>query len=323
LVRAASRDQRAASQFSLEALEHDPSQRWVNYLRGVAQELLVGGIPLRGLDLAVGGNVPVGSGVSSSAAIELATAQAFLTAAGASMPLTELALLCQRAENRFVGVGCGIMDQFISALGRRSMAMLLDCRDLRYEMVPLPAEAAFVVCDTRKTRALGDSAYNERRAQCETGAAALGVPSLRQATPVALDGARDGLPEVVWRRCRHVITEIARTLEAADALKEGDLKAFGRLMDESHASLRDDYEVSCAELDAMVEAARQAPGCLGARLTGAGFGGCAVALVEPQQVSAFIAQTAERYRAETDLEPSLYPVCASDGVTVGAPTSTA
>ena len=319
LVRVAARDREDADSFSLDAVERDPERRWVNYLRGVAAELTAAGFALRGVDLAVGGNVPVGAGVSSSAAIELAAARAFLTAAGADLPRPDLALLCQRVENQFVGVSCGIMDQFISALGQRSMAMLLDCESLAYEMTPLPESATFVVCDTRKERALGDSAYNERRSQCEAGAATLGVPSLRHATLAQLEAAEAELDPVTWRRCRHVVTEIARTLQAAEALKAGDLAGFGELMDASHASLRDDYEVSCSELDVMVEAAREVPGCLGARLTGAGFGGCAVALVEPAAVEAFIPQTAARYQAATGLEPALYAVRASDGLHVGPP----
>lgn len=315
-VRIAARDCRDADTFSLDAIEPDSGRRWVNYVRGVASELSQAGIALTGLDLAIGGNVPIGAGVSSSAAIELATAQTFLTVAEASMERRALALLCQRAENRFVGVSCGIMDQFISALGERSRAMLLDCESLDYEMVPLPENAVFVVCDTRKPRSLSDSAYNERRGQCEAGAAQLGVPSLRHATIEALERARSTMDEVTWRRCRHVVTEIERTLRAQEAMKAGDLKGFGRLMDESHASLRDDYEVSCRELEVMVEAARTARGCLGARLTGAGFGGCAVALVEKEDVDVFIEQTSAYYRRETHIEPSLYAVRASNGLTV-------
>jgi len=319
LVRVAARDRDDVDRFSLDAIARDPERRWANYIRGVAAELAAAGFALRGVDLAIGGNVPVGAGVSSSAAIELATARAFLAAAGADMPLPDLALLCQRVENRFVGVSCGIMDQFISALGERSKAMLLDCESLAYEMTPLPEEAVFVVCDTRKERALGDSAYNERRSQCEAGAAKLGVPALRHAGPDALAAAQSELDAVTFRRCRHVVTEIGRTLDAVEALRAGDLPAFGRLMDASHLSLRDDYEVSCRELDAMVEAAREAPGCLGARLTGAGFGGCAVALVRPADVEAFIRETAARYETETSLQPLLYAVRASGGVQVGPP----
>ncbi|MGQ9730826.1 MAG: galactokinase [Candidatus Zipacnadales bacterium] len=318
-VRVVARDLPASTEFTVDVTERDSRHRWANYVRGVACELTQAGIPLRGLDLAIGGTVPIGAGVSSSAAIELAVAQAFLTAAGETMPLRDLALLCQRAENQFVGVGCGIMDQYISAMGEPSRAMLLDCETLEYEMVPLPPNAVFVVCDTRKARELGDSAYNERRRQCEVGAAYLGVPALRHANLETLVAVRSAMDEVVWRRCHHVITEIERTLCAAEALKAHNLIAFGQLMNESHTSLRDDYEVSCRELEAMVEAAHEAPGCLGARLTGAGFGGCAVALVQESAVPAFIEQTAAHYQATTGLTPNLYAVRASAGVRVGIP----
>jgi galactokinase len=314
------RDRLDADEFSLDGIERDTRRRWVNYVRGVATELQEAGQALQGADLAIGGNVPRGAGVSSSAAIELAAALALLTVARASMPRPDLALLCQRAENGFVGVSCGIMDQFISALGERSRAMLLDCESLAYEMVPLPEDAVFVVCDTAKARSLGDSAYNERRSQCEAGAARLGVPSLRHATLAQLDAARGEMDPTTFRRCRHVVTEIDRTLRAAEALKGGDLAAFGGLMDESHDSLRDDYEVSCAELDAMVGIAREMPGCLGARLTGAGFGGCAVALVQPGHVERFIVETSVAYEQATGLQPSLYAVRASNGAKVGRPS---
>ncbi|MBM3477234.1 MAG: galactokinase, partial [Armatimonadetes bacterium] len=306
IVRMVARDKNDGDEFSLDRIERDSSRRWVNYVRGVATELERAGCALRGADLAIGGNVPVGSGVSSSAAIELAASLVLLTVAGASMPRPDLALLCQRAENHFVGVSCGIMDQFISALGERSKAMLLDCESLAYEMAPLPADATFVVCDTAKARSLGDSAYNERRSQCEAGAAQLGVPNLRQATLGQLHAAEREMDATTFRRCRHVVTEIDRALRAAEALKGGDLAAFGALMNESHDSLRDDYEVSCTELDAMVEMAREVPGCLGARLTGAGFGGCAVALVGPAHVAQFIPETSAAYEQATGLQPSLY-----------------
>ena len=317
-VRVVAADLDRSGEFALDEIQADPDSRWLNYVRGCALELGKAGFELTGVDLAIAGTVPVGAGVSSSAALELAVSSAFLACAGASMPLPELALLCQRVENDFVGVGCGIMDQYISALGERDHAMLLDCESLEHRMVRIPAGAAFVVCDTGKARSLGDSAYNERRAQCEAGAARLGVKSLRHASTDQLEAARDALDDVVYRRCRHVIGEIGRAVRGAERLEAGDFAGFGALMGESHTSLRDDYEVSCRELDVMVEASREAPGCLGARLTGAGFGGCAVAMVEPPSIEAFIEQTAQAYVAETDLEPMLYPVAPSQGVSVTA-----
>jgi len=316
-VRVVASDVPGHCEFSLsETKPH--ADRWQNYIRGCAVELAKVGFELTGIDISVSGDVPVGAGVSSSAAMELAASQAFLTAAGHSMPLQDLAVLCQRVENSFVGVSCGIMDQYICAMGQKNAAMLLDCESLEYELVSIPEDTLFVVCDTRKARELGDSAYNERRGQCEAGAAHLGVKSLRYATMDQLEAARGSLDEVVWRRCRHVLTEIERTTKAAAVLQAGGLDEFGRLMNESHESLRDDYEVSCRELDMMVASAREAPGCFGARLTGAGFGGCAVAMVDPAHIDAFTSQTSAKYEELTALEPVLYPVTASQGVSVAA-----
>ncbi len=316
-IRVAARDVSDACEFSLDSIEPDREKRWSNYVRGVALELVKAGVPLVGADLAVGGDLPIAAGVSSSAALELCVAKSLLAVCGATMPLAELSRLCRRAENDFVGVGCGIMDQYICGMGERSSAMLLDCRSLEFELVSTPVGASFVVCDTRKPRELGESAYNERRSQCEVGAQALGLYSLRDATPHQVGAARDSMDPTVWQRCRHVVTEIERTLRAADCLKAGDLSAFGRLMDESHWSLRDDYEVSCPELDAMVRAAASAPGCYGARLTGAGFGGCAVAVVDVSSTPEFIEVAAAAYEAETGITPSIYPTFASDGASVG------
>ncbi len=314
-VRVVASDVPGHCEFSLAETEPH-ADRWQNYIRGCAVELAKAGVNLTGIDISVAGDVPVGAGVSSSAAIELAASQAFLAAAGHSMPLQDLAVLCQRVENSFVGVSCGIMDQYICAMGQKNSAMLLDCESLEYELVSIPEDTLFVVCDTRKTRELGDSAYNERRGQCEAGAAHLGVKSLRYATMEQLEAAKGSLDTVVWRRCRHILTEIGRTTKAAAVLRVGGLDEFGRLMNESHESLRDDYEVSCRELDMMVASAREAPGCFGARLTGAGFGGCAVAMVDPDHIDAFTSQTSAKYEELTALEPVLYPVTASQGVSV-------
>lgn len=319
VVRAVGRDVADACEFRLDGIRPDPGKRWSNYVRGVALELQKAGVPVVGADLAVGGNLPVGAGVSSSAALELSVAKALLAASGATMPAADLSQLCRRAENDFVGVGCGIMDQYICGMGRRDTAMLLDCRSLEFELEPTPVGASFVVCDTLKARELGESAYNERRSQCEAGARYLGVGSLRDATVGQLEQSRDDMDPVVWRRCRHVVTETARTLQAAERLRVADLAAFGRLMDESHRSLREDYEVSCAELDAMVSAAREAPGCYGARLTGAGFGGCAVALVDAGRTGDFIERTTAAYETETGIRPSIYATRATDGASVVAP----
>ena len=238
------------------------------------------------------------------------------TLVGFDLSRPDLALLCQRAENTFVGVNCGIMDQFISALGQQNAALLIDCRSLEHHAVSLPEGARVVVMDTRKARGLADSAYNTRRAECEEGARLLRahlpeIGALRDVSWDDFERHAGDLPDNVRKRCRHVIAENQRVAQSVDALAKGDAAAFGRLMDASHRSLRDDYEVSCAELDAMVEAAWRAPGMIGARMTGGGFGGCAVALVEQDQAGVFSHQVADEYQRVTGLEPSLY-VCTAE-----------
>ncbi len=318
-VRLWSLDFEQASAFRLDAIAPDPSAPWSNYVRGVAWALAERGIPLCGMDAAIQGTVPIGAGLSSSAALEVAAGLALLASAGASMPSAELALACQRAENEFVGNRCGIMDQFISALGRTGHALFLGCRTLDYQHVPLPAGHRIVVANSMMRRALVDSAYNERRAQCEEAAQALGATALREADEEMLAKASSELVETSYRRARHVITENARVLRAVDAMRRGDAPALGALMDASHASLRDDYEVSCRELDALVEIARSQPGCLGARMTGAGFGGCTVNLVEAGAVDAFVSALRGGYRAVTNLDAEIYVCGAAEGASVREP----
>jgi galactokinase len=307
--------------FSLDDVRYDERHRWSNYQRGVTVELLERGFDLPGLDALLTSDVPVAAGLSSSAALEVSMAVTWQTLVGFDLPRPELALLCQRAENSFVGVNCGIMDQFISALGQENAALLIDCRSLEHRAVSLPAGVAVVVMDTNKQRGLADSAYNTRRAECEQGVALLQahLPSIKALRDVSLpefERHADVLPDNVRRRCRHVIGEDERTLEGVEALARGDAAAFGRLMNASHVSLRDDYEVSCAELDAMVEAAWRAPGVIGARMTGGGFGGCAVALVEQEQAQAFSEQVAPEYQRTADLVPNLYVCSAQAGARV-------
>ena len=304
--------------FSLEGIERDARHRWSNYQRGVAVVLQEEGFKLPGLDVAFGSDVPIGAGLSSSAALEVAMAVAWQTLAGFELSGPELALLCQRAENTFVGVNCGIMDQFISALGQERSALLIDCRSLAYRLVSLPEGVAVVVMDTAKKRGLSDSAYNTRRAECEEGVRLLaehleGIRALRDVSVAEFDRYAGTLPPVVQKRCRHVIGENQRVLDGIEALARGDARAFGERMDESHRSLRDDYEVSCPELDAMVESAWQAPGVIGARMTGAGFGGCAVALIEADRANSFRQAVASAYRERTGLTPSLYACTAQPG----------
>ncbi len=291
--------------FELDGLER--AKGWQEYVKGVAWALRQDGLELRGWEGVVAGDVPRGAGLSSSAALELAAARAFQASSGFAWRPERMARLGQRAENGWVGVSSGIMDQLISALGREGHALLLDCRSLEGEAVPLPEGHAVVVLDTGTRRGLVDSAYNERRAQCEAAAAHCGVPALRDLDEADLEAGAAGLDDVTLRRARHVVAENRRTLEAADAMRRGDAALLGRLMDASHESLRHDFEVSSPALDAMVACARRQPGCLGARMTGAGFGGCAVALVEEAHLTAFVDGVLACYD-EGDLRPEAY-VC--------------
>lgn len=261
---------------------------WVNYLLGIYAELAADGHVPPGVDCAFGGDVPIGSGMSSSAALECAFAFGLNQAFGLGLDSVALARLGQRSENRFVGVNCGIMDQFASVLGKDGSLLRLDCRDLSFTHVPFTrSDVRVVLADTQVRRALAGSEYNVRRAQCEAGAAVLGVKSLRDATPAMVEAARPQLDDVVYRRCRYVTQENARVLEACAALEQDDLRTFGALMNASHAGLRHDYEVSCGELDALADAAQVVPGVLGARMMGAGFGGCTINLVEVDALDRF------------------------------------
>jgi galactokinase len=277
---------------------------WVAYVEGVARVLQSCGHFDGGADLVIGSDVPVGAGLSSSAALEIAVGLALLGVSGRSLPPTELALAAQRAEHEYVGTLCGIMDQLVVALGRAGHALLIDCRSLEATRVPLDlAGAAVVVCDTGVKHELAASAYNQRRAECEKAAEFVGrtkggVRTLRDVREEELARAASTLPEVLHRRARHVVTENARTLAAADALREGRLEAVGRLMFASHASLRDDYEVSAPELDTLVAAAEGMEGVYGARMTGGGFGGCVVSLVAAEAVPSVTRRLVERFDRE-------------------------
>jgi galactokinase len=286
-------------------------ERWSNYVRGVAAGLLQAGYRLRGMDALMQGDVPIGAGLSSSAAVEMAAVQAFSAVGDLTVPPEKAARIGQQAEHAFVGTNCGLMDQLASALGQPDHVLLIDCRDLSFQPVPVPPAAAILIADTAVRRQLASSAYNERRAQCEAAAAALGVPSLRDATLQMLDAAH--LESLIDKRARHIIGEDDRVLECVAVLRAGNLAAAGRLMDASHCSLRDLYEVSSVELNTMVELLRAQPGCYGARLTGAGFGGCAVALMAAGALEAAIPIVAEAYQSRTNLTPALYATRAAAG----------
>jgi galactokinase len=284
---------------------------WADYPRGVAWAMGEAGHEISAFNAAFSGDVPLGSGLSSSAAIEAATALALDAFFGLGLGRTDLAIICQRAENDYVGVGSGIMDQYASLLCEAGSALLVDCRSLAAQSVPLDLEAAglaLVVCDTRVERGLADTGYNDRRATCERAASMLGVQELRDAT----EGDLDLLSGAELKRARHVISENARVLEAVEALRHRDFDEFGRLMFASHASLRDDYEVSTPELDTFVRAAEQ-HGARGARLTGAGFGGCAIALVPRAETAAFTNACKQAFAEREFEEPAFYEFVPAEG----------
>lgn len=294
-------------------------EKWSNYLRAMAWVFHNEGLGTQGMNCVTLGNVPLGAGLSSSAALLVASGLAFSAAAGLEIEPVRLALLAQKAEREFVGVNVGIMDQYISALGQKDHALLIDTRSLTYEAVPLPQSGVeIIIADTNKKRGLVDSEYNTRRSECERAVEILkeflpDIKALRDVSVKEFEQHQDKLPEITRKRARHVITENARTLESVDALKAGDIARFGVLMNESHESLRADYEVSCKELDALVEAARSVDGVFGARMTGAGFGGCTVSLAKSESVPIFQKQVAERYKQTTGLNTTIYVTRASQG----------
>jgi galactokinase len=298
----------ARDEWRIDAPRRTGRREWRDYVRGVAWALLDAGYELRGVDLAIAGDVPLGAGLSSSAALEVSVAGALCAVSGTEIELPRLALLCQKAENQFVGVQSGMMDQLASACSRAGDALLIDCRSLDLDFVRLPENVAIVVVDSKVPRRLGETAYNKRRQECEAAAEALGVESLRDAEI----GEVEQLPEPLERRARHVVSENERVLAAAEALRSGDVARAGELMNESHASLRDDFEVSTPELDLLVDLAARTECVIGARLTGAGFGGCTVNLVERDGVAGFEAGVVELYRKQTGLAAELF-ICAAVG----------
>ena len=309
------------STFNLDEILHanEAREKWSNYLRATADIFHKEELPLRGMNLVTMGNVPLGAGLSSSAALLVASGLAFSVASGIQIDPVKLALMAQRAEREFVGVNVGIMDQYISSLGKAGHALLIDTRALTYEAVPLPeAGVSIVIADTNKKRGLVDSEYNTRRAECERAVELLkkrlpDITALRDVSLVDFERYQEDLPELTRKRARHVITEDARTLEGVATLKAGNIERFGELMNGSHLSLRDDYEVSCPDLDAMVAAAQSIPGVYGARMTGAGFGGCTVSLVRDDSVEEFQDKVPGIYKAKTDINCSIYVTTASQG----------
>jgi galactokinase len=307
-------------EFDLDRPAPRAQGHWSGYVSGVAVMIERAGYRLRGAELTIRSDVPIGAGLSSSAAIEVASGVALLDNSRIELNRVELAKLCQKAENEFVGMRCGIMDQFISCNAQAGTALMLDCRSLDFRLLPLPEHVRLVICNTMVKHELGSSQYNTRRAECEAGVRYFAtllpnIRALRDVTVEDIDRFGAGLSEVIYKRCRHVITENARVLEAAAALERDDLTRFGELMAESHRSLRDDYEVSCAELNIMADLAASIEGVYGARMTGGGFGGSTINLVKTESVPQFKERVASGYQQATGITPEILVCAAAAGAT--------
>jgi galactokinase len=305
-------------EFDLDHLPESKSDNWSDYVIGVVRLLQhkLGTLP--GASMLLRGDVPQGAGLSSSASLEVAVCKAVLGATGKELDGITVSLLCQQAENEFVGARCGIMDQFISVHGKKNHALRLDCRTLEYRLLPIPADIRLVICNTMVRHNHAGGEYNDRRSECETAAhffaeRVSGVKSLRDVTLDDFEKLGGQLPEIIRKRCRHILTENLRVLQAAEALQAKDLNLFGRLMVNSHASLRDDFEVSCEELDLMVRLAEKKPGVFGSRMTGGGFGGCTINLVQENYVADFKTNIAREYEHKTGRAPEIYVSLAAEG----------
>ncbi len=301
--------------FELDSLRREDAG-WIEYVKGMANELQVEGYKLQGWEGIMAADVPRGAGLSSSAAVEMAAARAFAAVSGFDWDALRIAKIGQRAENDWVGVKCGIMDQTASAASQAGHALFLDCRSLEIAHVPLPRDVAVVILDTSTRRGLADSSYNERRAQCEAAARFFGVKALRDVSKERLKAEGGKLEEVVRRRARHIITENERVLQAVEAMRRDDPVALGKLFNASHASLRDDFEVTNDALNWIVESAQVQPACYGARMTGAGFGGCAVALVRQDSAEAFARAVGAEYGRKSGMEAKIYVCRASEGAAI-------
>ncbi|GAB3480501.1 galactokinase [Marinomonas epiphytica] len=298
-------------------LEFDQDTLWINYIRGVLECLLKRGFKLQGADLVVSGNVPQGAGLSSSAALEVVIGQTFKALYNLDISQQDIALIGQQAENEFVGCNCGIMDQLISAKGEESHSLLIDCRTLETESVSMPESLSVLIINSNKKRGLLDSEYNSRRQQCEAAAEFFGVRALRDVSLESFEAKQTQLDPIVAKRARHVITENARTLEAAKALKTADIQRLAQLMEASHQSMKDDFEITCDEVDVLVDIVKQVIADKGGvRMTGGGFGGCIVALLPPELVEPVLAEVEAQYQSKTGLQATAYVCKAKDGAGV-------
>ena len=305
-------------EFDLDRLPESRTRNWCDYVLGVARVLQQRGYSLPGANLLVHGEVPIGAGLSSSAALEVAFARAITSLGEIAIPLPEIAKLCRQAENEFVGARVGIMDPFVSCMAKKGQALLLDCRSLDFRFVPIPPGIRLVVCNTMVKHDLATGAYNTRREECEQGTRYFAgrhpeVRALRDVSVEMLERYADELPPVIRKRCIHVVRENQRTIDLSHALATADWPRVGQLMRESHHSLRDLYEVSCHELDIMVDAAEGLPGFVGGRMTGGGFGGCTINLAHENEADQFAARVAELYRKATGIVPQTYLCDAGDG----------
>lgn len=309
-------------EFDLDNLPARGQGVWSDYVVGVAVMLQQIGVKTPAANLLVRGEVPIGAGLSSSAAIEVASALALMSLDGAKLPLPEVAKLCQRAENLFIGARVGIMDQFVSCLGKAGHALLLDCRSLAFRLIPVPEPVRLVICNTMVKHEHASGAYNRRREECDQGVKILrrwypDILALRDVSVEQLEQHKDQMPATIYKRCLHVVAENRRVQEGAKSLMAGEVNRFGDLMRESHRSLRELFEVSCRELDVMVELAETLEGYCGGRMTGGGFGGCTVNLVKTNDAQTFASQIAERYQAATEIKPDVYICSAADGAGAG------
>jgi galactokinase len=305
-------------EYPLDGLPAHKAEQWSDYPVGVLAVLREEGVEIPAFSMTLHGDVPVGAGLSSSAAVEVATMAAVLSLADVEIPLPRMAQLCQRAENGYVGASTGIMDQFIACCGAADHALLLDCRSLEYRLAPIPSHLSLVIVNTMVKHSHAGGEYNTRRAEVEEGTEILRrhrpeIRKLRDASMKDLERWGSEMPPDVLKRTRHILTENARTVAAADALEAGDLKTLGRLMYEAHASYRDDFEASCREADVLVELASKEEGCVGARLTGGGFGGCTVNLVETVRARQFSDNVRGGYREATGIDADVYLCHASAG----------
>ncbi len=316
-IEAISCDFDASDHFNIEQDIIPSEKEWANYVRGVAKHLGLEGFPIVPSRMSIAGDVPLGSGLSSSASLEIAVGKALIQQAGQSIDPSQLALIAQKAENQFVGCACGIMDQLISARGQKDHALLIDCRSLECTPISIPDEAALIIVNSGVTHSHAGGEYNDRREQCEAAAQHYGVNALRDITEKQLEEGKDGLAPLFYRRARHVVTENARTLAASEALQAGDMETLGTLMRQSHISMRDDFEITVPAIDNLADIMNQAIGSYGgARMTGGGFGGCVIGITSIDRVDSVVNDIESHYKTPSQKDASIFLCKAWDGANI-------